>query len=53
MNVLLTLSALCAPAGRLQLPGTVGAGPPAEDPGLLLRQHPLHEVVLQDRGALL
>lgn len=50
----LCVSAAIQPAAEgLHLPGPVRAQPAAEDPGVLLRQHPLHEGLSEDRGAAL
>lgn len=50
---ILSPPALCPPASSVQHPGPVRAGAATEDPGVLLWQYPLHEVLLQDSGALL
>lgn len=47
----LVSAAIQPPAESLHLPGSVRAQPAAEDPGVLLRQHPLHELLSEDRGA--
>lgn len=52
--ILLTLFAAIQPTAEgLHLPGPVWAHPPAEDPGVLLRQYPLHEGLPEDCGASL
>lgn len=48
-----SLPAIRSPAGCVQLPRPVRASPPAEGAGVLLRQHPLHESLPEDRGPLL
>lgn len=40
-------------AGCVQLPRPVRADPPPEGSGILLRQHPFHESLSEDRGSLL
>lgn len=44
-------AAIQPPAESLHLPGSVWTQPAAEDPRVLLRQHPLHESFSEDCGA--
>ena len=43
-------SAIQPPAQGLHLPGPVRDQPACQGPGVLLRQHPLHEGLPEDRG---
>lgn len=47
----LSSTAIQPSAESLHLPGSVWTQSVAEDPGVLLRQHPLHEGFSEDRGA--
>lgn len=49
----MSLLAIQPPPESLHLPGPVRAHPAAEDPGVLLRQHRLHEGLPEDRRAAL